>query len=249
LKCLPETFSHFNDPACKFIFLDSAPDARFVLAQNPELAVAAMAVCFNISGTCYMVPISLMNAVATRVSNELGAKRPAAARLAAHVAMGCAVFASVFFTSGLLLFRHQIPMFFSKDPTFVALIAGLVPYFAVSQFLDMIQGPLSGVMRGCARPTVTATINIIAFYGVGLPSALLFAFYFKAGLKGMWMGQGAAQAFQTVMVMFFVVTTDWLLETRKAQATVAENSKIVEDEKERFDVDEEEGLVIDQGKK
>ncbi|GAQ78919.1 MATE efflux family protein [Klebsormidium nitens] len=213
------------------------------LLPNPELAVSAMAVCFNISSVCFMVPVSLMNAVATRVSNELGAARPAAARLAAHVAMACAVCASVVFTSGLIGLRNKVPLLFSTDPGFVTLIAGLVPYFAVSQFLDMLQGPLGGVMRGVARPGVTATINMIAYYGVGLPSALLFAFYFRAGLKGMWMGQGAAQAFQTLLVLIFVLRTDWVKETKRARDTVAESSKVVVVKEKGFDVDEEKGLL------
>lgn len=191
-----------------------------------------------------MVPVSLMNAVATRVSNELGAARPAAARLAAHVAMGVAVCASVVFTSVLIGLRHKVPLLFSTDPGFIALIAGLVPFFAVSEFLDMLQGPLGGVMRGVARPGVTATINMIAYYGIGLPSALLFAFYLKAGLMGMWMGQGAAQAFQTLLVLIIVLRTDWTKETKRAQATVAEGSKLVVVVKEEgFDVDEEKGLL------
>ncbi|KAF0930774.1 hypothetical protein E2562_035142 [Oryza meyeriana var. granulata] len=57
------------------------------LLRNPKLETAVLSICLNTNSFAFMVPLGLGAAISTRVSNELGAGRPQAARLATRVVM------------------------------------------------------------------------------------------------------------------------------------------------------------------
>ncbi|WVZ76803.1 hypothetical protein U9M48_024736 [Paspalum notatum var. saurae] len=55
------------------------------LLPNPKLETAVLSICLNTISLVFMAPLGLGAAISTRVSNELGAGRPHAARLATLV--------------------------------------------------------------------------------------------------------------------------------------------------------------------
>nr|CAB3446397.1 unnamed protein product [Digitaria exilis] len=57
------------------------------LLPNPRLETAVFSISMNIAFMAFTVPLGLSAAISTRVSNELGAGRPEAARLATQVTM------------------------------------------------------------------------------------------------------------------------------------------------------------------
>ncbi|KAK9031621.1 hypothetical protein V6N11_055916 [Hibiscus sabdariffa] len=50
-----------------------------------------------------------------------------------------------------------------------------------------------GVLRGSARPTTAANVNLGSFYLVGMPLALGLGFYKRVGFSGLWLGLLSAQ--------------------------------------------------------
>ncbi|KAK1301456.1 MATE efflux family protein 8 [Acorus calamus] len=108
----------------------------------------------------------------------------------------------------------------SNEDEVVKYVAAMMPVLATSDFMDGIQCALSGAARGCGWQKMCSIINFGAYYVAGLPSAVLFAFVFHLGGKGLWMGIICALVVQLLMLMAVIISTNWEQEARKAQDRV-----------------------------
>jgi len=95
-----------------------------------------------------------------------------------------------------------------------------MPILATSDFMDGIQCTLSGAARGCGWQKVCSLINLFAYYAIGLPSAVTFAFVLKIGGMGLWLGIICAMAVQIFALIVLILRTSWDEEAEKAQARV-----------------------------
>lgn len=82
-----------------------------------------------------------------------------------------------------------------------------------------------GVLRGSARPSVGANINLGSFYLVGMPVAVFLGFVVKMGFAGLWLGLLAAQASCALLMVFVLCKTDWVVQVKRAkELTITDNS-------------------------
>lgn len=80
----------------------------------------------------------------TRVSNELGAGKPESAMLAARVVLYLALFEGMFVGSFSLALKDTLGYLYSEDEEVIKYMAAIMPVLALSNFMDGIQGVLSG---------------------------------------------------------------------------------------------------------
>jgi multidrug resistance protein, MATE family len=80
----------------------------------------------------------------TRVSNELGAGNPQAARLAVTVVMLITVTEAVIVSSAFFASRHVFGYIFSNEKEVVDYVTTLAPLVCLSVVLDSLHGVLSG---------------------------------------------------------------------------------------------------------
>lgn len=80
----------------------------------------------------------------TRVSNELGAGRPAAAKLAVQVILCLALTGGIIVGSVLILIRGVWGYAYSNEEEVVNYVAIMLPILAISNMFDSIQSVLSG---------------------------------------------------------------------------------------------------------
>ncbi|KAL3700522.1 hypothetical protein R1sor_018544 [Riccia sorocarpa] len=179
------------------------------LLPKPELQVSILTICLYTTNVAYNVPIGLSAAVSTRVSNELGAFRPAAAKLSGKVILAISICCAICIASSMVIFRHVLGKAFSTIEEVVLGVASLMPLVALSSIFDGIQGVLSGIARGCGRQDIGAIINLTAFYIVGLPCGLFLGFMQQMNVKGLWMGYLVGQLMQTLLLVLLVATTNW----------------------------------------
>lgn len=76
------------------------------LLPNPKLETSVLSISLNTDLTVWMIPMGLSAAASTRVSNELGAGRPAGAKLAACLVMTIAVIEGLLLGTVLILIRN-----------------------------------------------------------------------------------------------------------------------------------------------
>lgn len=195
------------------------------LLANPKATIASMGILIQTTSLVYVFPSSLSLGVSTRVGNELGAHRPGKARISMMVSMACAVglgLGAMLFTT---LMRHQWGRFFTNDEEILKLTAVALPIAGLCELGNCPQTTGCGVLRGSARPTTGANINLGSFYLVGMPVAMLLGFVVKMGFAGLWMGLLAAQATCALLMIYVLYKTNWTYEVSRARELTKSSSQ------------------------
>ncbi|KAI3908358.1 hypothetical protein MKX01_027380 [Papaver californicum] len=181
---------------------------------------SSIMVCLNTCALLWMIPTGSGGAVSTRVSNELGAGHPQAARLAVQVAFVLAVTEGILIGTIMILVRHIWGNAFSNEKEVLNYVAFMMPILAVSNFFDGLQSALSGAFRGCGWQDIGAFVNLGPYYLVGIPSAVLLAFVLHVGGKGPWVGIICALLVQNLSLLIVILRTDWEQEAKQASERV-----------------------------
>ncbi|XP_044511200.1 protein DETOXIFICATION 48-like [Mangifera indica] len=187
------------------------------LLANPKATIASMGILIQTTSLVYVFPSSLSLGVSTRVGNELGANRPAKARISMIVSLFCAVALGLMAMLFTTLMRHQWGRFFTNDAEILELTAIALPIAGLCELGNCPQTTGCGVLRGSARPTIGANINLGSFYLVGMPVAMFMGFVAKMGFPGLWLGLLAAQASCALLMLYVLCRTDWILQVERAR--------------------------------
>nr|XP_020154458.1 uncharacterized protein LOC109739837 isoform X2 [Aegilops tauschii subsp. strangulata] len=192
------------------------------LLKNAQLEVDIMSVCINYQLWAVMVALGLNGAVSVRVSNELGANKPKAARFSVIIAVSTSAAIGAVFLAVFLAWRTELPRFFSDNEEVVSEAAKLGYLLAATIFLNSIQPVLTGVVIGAGWQTLVAFINIGCYYLVGIPLGFLFGFKLKLGALGIWAGMSIGTLLQTVVLLIICFRTKWKKQAMLAEGRIRE---------------------------
>ncbi|XP_061371164.1 protein DETOXIFICATION 51-like [Gastrolobium bilobum] len=187
------------------------------LLVDPTATVASMGILIQTTSFIYVFPSSLSFAVSTRVGNELGANRPFRAKLSAVLSVFIAViigFSALLFATGM---RRGWGRMFTADEDILRLTSLALPILGLCELGNCPQTVGCGVVRGTARPSMAANVNLSAFYLVGMPVAVGLAFWLEVGFCGLWLGLLSAQVCCAGLILYVIGTTDWDFEAQRAQ--------------------------------
>lgn len=210
--------------------------------SNPQASLASMGILIQTTGMLYVFPISLNAGLTTRVGFALGSGQPSRAQwtaiLGLVVAFGFGLSAFTF----MMTARSWWGKLYTDEPQVLRLVSKTLPLLGLCEIANTPQTAACGILNGTARPTTGARINLCAFYGVGLPVAVVAAFGLGLGFRGLWFGLLSSQVACLVMMIYTLVRTDWKQMSKRAEeltsGTDQDEEKRNEDEK-----DEESGLI------
>ncbi|XP_065881759.1 protein DETOXIFICATION 12-like isoform X3 [Euphorbia lathyris] len=192
------------------------------LLPNPELETSVLSICLTTISTLYSIPYGFGAAASTRVSNELGAGNPQAARLAVYAVLFLAIVEASIVASVLFGTRRVFGYVFSNEKAVVDYVTVMAPLICVSSILDSLQGVLSGVVRGCGFQHIGAYVNLGAFYLCGIPVAALLGFWVKLRGIGLWIGVQVGAFTQTLLLALVTSSTNWEKQATKARQRIFE---------------------------
>ncbi|CAH1423276.1 unnamed protein product [Lactuca virosa] len=194
------------------------------LLPNPKLETSMMSVSLTTSSVIFRIPYGFGSAVSTRVSNELGAGKPKAAQLAARVVIFLAITEGVLISLLLVAIRHIWGYLFTNEEEVVSYMSSIMPVLALSNFMDGIQGVLSGTARGCGWQNIGAIVNLGAYYIVGLPCSAILTFLLHYGGMGLWMGIIGGSGLQAIVFLVITMRTNWEQQAINARIRVCGGS-------------------------
>ncbi|KAK4493440.1 hypothetical protein RD792_011541, partial [Penstemon davidsonii] len=180
--------------------------------NNPEIAVDAISICMNLELWTLMVTLGFNAAISVRVSNELGANNPKAAKFSVIVTVLTSTVFGVIFTVAILATKDYFPRLFSDKPQVINETSKLGYFLATTIFLNSIQPVLHGVAVGAGWQWSVALINIGCYYVFGLPFGALLGYKLDLGVKGIWLGMLAGCLLQTIVLIWFVLRANWSKE-------------------------------------
>ncbi|TVU12903.1 hypothetical protein EJB05_46569 [Eragrostis curvula] len=171
------------------------------LLPNPQLETSVLSICLNTGALLYMIPLGLTSSISTRVSNELGAGKPQAAKLATRVVMYMALSEGLVISLTMTLLRNVWGYMYSNEPELVAYIAKMLPILGISFFIDGLHTSLSGI-----------------------PMAVLLAFVFHLNGMGLWLGIVCGSFTKLLFLVLISWFIDWEKEAGKAKDRVFSSS-------------------------
>ncbi|XP_024395361.1 protein DETOXIFICATION 16 isoform X2 [Physcomitrium patens] len=196
------------------------------LLPNPKLETSALSVCLTTSSLMYMIPYGLGAATSTRVSNELGASNPNAARRAVAVSLCLAALEGSAVATFLFSARMWWGWLFTSDAEVANYVSQVMPILACLSCVDSIQGVLSGVVRGGGWQTFGAVTNLSSYYVVGLPVGILLAFKYHYNDFGFWIGMLGGILTQVLILSMATARTNWEQQARDAVNRVGGPTKL-----------------------
>lgn len=179
------------------------------------IPLAAQSVIMTADQVINTVPFGLGVAASARIGNLLGGQRATEARRAAHCAavLSCALGSVIL--AALMAGKDGFGRLFSDDERVARLVAEVMPFVALFQIADGLNGSCGGVLRGMGRQWVGALVNIVSYYCGALPGGVYLAFH-GWGLAGLWVGQCVALYLVGALEWVIVGMSRWEKECERA---------------------------------
>ncbi|CAM8983321.1 unnamed protein product [Rhodiola kirilowii] len=188
---------------------------------NAEIAIDALSVCMTINGWEMMIPLAFFAGTGVRISNELGAGNPKAAKFATKVSVSTSTIIGLFFFALILALHDKIAYLFTTSEDVIAAVNQMSFLLAVTILLNSVQPVLSGVAIGCGWQAYVAYINLGCYYVVGLPLGCVLGWVLDWGIEGIWGGMiFGGTAVQTIVLAIITIRCDWEAEAQKADKRV-----------------------------
>ncbi|KAL4376495.1 hypothetical protein GQ457_02G006350 [Hibiscus cannabinus] len=224
-SCVKEFFS-YGVPSAVMVCLEWWSFELLILLSGllPDsmLETSVLSVCMTITALHFFVPYGISAAASTRVSNELGAGNPEAARLSVIVATVIGLIEPIMVAIVLFSWRHIFGYIFSNEEAVVDYIAQIIPLLCISVFMDSLQAVLSGVARGTGWQHIGAYVNLGAYYLVGIPVAALLCFVANLRGKGLWTGIVCGTTVQALVLALVTASTNWQKQASNARERMLE---------------------------
>jgi MATE family multidrug resistance protein len=164
------------------------------------VAQAAHQIALSCAAFTFMVSLGLSQAGSIRTSNAYGRedwpKIKSIGKSTLYVALLYGIFCAIFF----MLLRHQLPKLFTQNEDVQILAALLLLIAGIFQISDSTQAIGAGLLRGIKDVKIPTVLIGIAYWVVGIPVGYLFAYQFRMGAAGMWLGLILGLTFASVFL-------------------------------------------------
>ncbi|KAF2762095.1 mate family transporter [Pseudovirgaria hyperparasitica] len=179
--------------------------------------LAAQSVIMTTDQVMNTIPFGVGVATSARVGNMLGSKNAKGAARSANTAAWLSMLLGALVLAVLMGVKDFYAKIFNDDEDVVRLTALVMPYVALFQIADGLNGSCGGALRGMGRQHVGAAVNIVAYYFGALPFGIYLAFH-GWGLVGLWIGQCIALYLVGFVEWAIVAFSDWNYQVKNAFA-------------------------------
>jgi len=202
------------------------------LVPSPNTAIGAMTIYQSINTFCFMFPVAVGTAGATRVGNLLGLGKSQDAQCASRVSISLAAVVAAATGSVLYFTPHAVfPRFFTPDDDVVTETSHLLPLLALYVIADGIQSSFNGIIKGCGRQVVSMPIVVVSYWVVAIPLAYYLSFVENdgvmyddrqlSGVVGLVIGMTTGTWCHMILLGLFVIgTINWDEDVKRARARV-----------------------------
>lgn len=186
-----------------------------VAGQLGTIPLAAQSVIMTADQVMNTIPFGVGVATSARVGNLLGARNATGAALSANTAAWLSMVLGAVVLAILMASKENFARLFNDDESVVRLTAEVLPYVALFQIADGLNGSCGGSLRGMGRQHIGAAVNILSYYCGALPLGIWLAFH-GWGLKGLWVGQCIALYIVGVLEWVIVAFSNWEKQVENA---------------------------------
>ena len=179
-----------------------------VAGQLGTIPLAAQSVIMTADQVMNTIPFGVGVATSSRVGNLLGMRSARGAALSANTAAWLSMILGAIVLAILMGTKDNFARLFNNDDQVVKLTSEVLPYVALFQIADGLNGSCGGALRGMGRQHVGAFVNLGAYYCGALPLGIYLAFH-GWGLAGLWVGQCIALYLVGIIEWLIVAFSNW----------------------------------------
>lgn len=187
-----------------------------VAGQLGTIPLAAQSVIMTTDQVMNTVPFGVGVATSARVGNLLGARHAKGAARASNTAAWLSMILGVLILAILMGVKDVYAKIFNDDIRVIRLTAHVMPYVALFQVADGLNGSCGGALRGMGRQHIGAVVNIVSYYCGALPLGIWLAKSKGWGLEGLWVGQCIALYLVGALEWVIVAWSNWDKEVDQA---------------------------------
>ena len=209
------------------VSLTQASDTLFffiltiVVGKFGVVALAAHGIAMQVLQVVFTIPNGISQASTTRISlcSPLGVYSRRTSD-AGWSALWLSWIVLTVTSSLLIIFSNDIvQLFVARDDgvneELIMLSSLFVSILGIFHFFDGSQMVLLGIFRGLKKTVIPMLLSIICFWLVGLPLALLLAFYTDLGAAGIWCGLALG-----LLALFSLLLFRWIRYEPSAQVAI-----------------------------
>ncbi|MGB0629270.1 MAG: MATE family efflux transporter [Alphaproteobacteria bacterium] len=167
--------------------------AIFIVGQFGAMAIAATMIALQMPHITFMIPMGLGQAATVRVGQNVGRRNAPAAYRSGWYALALATGFMSIMTVIVLAIPHTFASIYldSGQPDskeVLALASYYLLFAAFFQAADGVQAVAAGALRGLNDTAIPMGIAAFSYWGVGLTTGLMLAYWGGFEAAGLWMG-------------------------------------------------------------
>jgi len=186
------------------------------LKNNSRASISAMGIVIQIAGLFYTLPFALSLSLSTCIGHALGGGQPCRAQVLSTVGITASIALSFLTFIFMITMRSALGRMYTNELEILNLESVALPILGLCELAGSPQTAVYGVLAGTARPDLGARIKLFSFYFIGMPIAILLAFKWEFGFRGLWFGLLASQISCVSMMAYTLMNMDWKQQAKRA---------------------------------
>lgn len=170
---------------------------------------AAHQIGITLAAIATMLATGISVAGSIRVGNAIGEKDLIKVKQAGNTALFLAACCMLVTGTIFLGFTEQLVYLFNNtDQNLIKVAVSILVIAGFFQISDGIQVVSLGILRGVSDVNIPTIFTLVAYWGIGLPVGYLLGFYYKMGVKGIWIGLliGLSTSAILLVIRFYRIT-------------------------------------------
>ena len=188
-----------------FIELSMFSGAGIILGRFGSEVIAANGIALTIGGLFFMIPLSIGNAAAVRVGNNVGANNMKGAKYSSYFSLRLATVCALMMSLTIIINAEFLAGLLNNNTEVIALAVILLGFAAFFQVADGLAMASIGSMRGYKDTFGPMKIMAISYWGVGLPVGIILSITDlvteQMGAVGMWTGMALGLLVAAVLMV------------------------------------------------
>ncbi|WYZ41231.1 hypothetical protein EsH8_V_000126 [Colletotrichum jinshuiense] len=179
-----------------------------VAGRLGPLPLASQSVLMTADQILVTIPFGIGVATSIRVGGFLGLRDKKAAIRSIRVAILLTVVIATGVMTILMATRFHFASMFTPEESVISYTARVLPWVALFQIFDGLNGSCGGGLRGMGKQNLGALINAVSYYVIALPLGTWMAF---SGweLSGLWIGQLVGMILVAGLELFLLLRINW----------------------------------------
>ncbi|MDY0292050.1 MAG: MATE family efflux transporter [Desulfuromonadaceae bacterium] len=159
-----------------------------LLSRFGAQTVAAHQIAISFSGMMFMIPLSIATAISVRVSYNNGRNHACRTKRSVKVGLITTLGISILSCTFIAASAKPLTAMYTPDSELAGAAAALLLLAALFQIPDGLQVSCAGALRGFKDTRTPMLLQIVSYWGVGMPLGYFLGLHLELAARGFWIG-------------------------------------------------------------